>query len=325
MMPAYTSNSGGISYSVPDWQSTLGAVNAASPKPDYNALDTFARAGSGSGLFGMTPTQISSQFDSAYGKATAGYAPFPGNHAPIDQLQALYGTVGQAYDVTDTLKALDTTRGTNLLTGQQAANTAAQKFQEAQQPGQFNDVGASMLRANALLPFLNADNSAAADERKYADSAKQNALSASADIATKIAQLEQTYTDSLANYNSQKAQFGLNYAQGQSNLALQASTNQTQFQLDAAKTAAQIAENARQANLAAALQQQNMQLNANQTATNQQIQAANSYLANAKAPTGGWVTDNNGNVISGQSTYNQYQQWLAGRAGATGALANIAY
>jgi hypothetical protein len=308
-----------------DFASTIGRVNAVSPVPNYNAADTISKAGVSSGLFGLTPDDISGKMDASYAKATAGYDPFPGDHSKIDQLQALYGTVPQAYDVSDTVSALNKTRGTNLLTGEQAASTASKRFQDSQLPGGQSGAAAAMVRAQSLLPFLQQDQQAAGDVGKYADSAKQGALGAAANIATSLAQLEQDYTNSLASYNAGKANFGLNYAQGQSNLALQASTVNTQSKLDLLKNQSQIAENARQANLAAALQQRNQDLNAAQTATNQKITAANDYLTNNKAPSGAWTTDTAGRVTSGQSDYDAFQRYKTSREGAMGALSGIAY
>ncbi len=175
----------------------------------------------------LTPQGVGADFDDAYGKATAGYTPFVGDHSKIDQLQSLYGGVGDAFDVSGTVAALDKSRRTNLLTGEAAANDAASKFQETQGPGVQSGTASSLIRARSLLPFLQADTSAAAETGKYVDSAKQDALKTGADIASKLAQLEQSYTDSLASYNSSKANFGLDYAQGRTSAAIssQSSSN----------------------------------------------------------------------------------------------------
>lgn len=318
----------GISYANfdTDFADTISRVNGISPQPDYAAgTERISQAGVSPTLFGLTPDDVEGKFDASFGKAIAGYDPFPGDRSKMDQLQSLYNSVPDAFDVSGTVGELNRTRGINLLTGEQAATTAARRFQEGQLPGSNSGAAASMLRAQALLPFLQNDQQAAAETGKYADSAKQNALGAAADIANSLAQLELAYTNSLANYNAQKANFGLGYAQGQTNLSLQASTVNTQNQLELLKTQAGLAEQARQANLSAALAQRDQDLQAAQTATNQRIQASNSYLANDKPPSGGWTTDNTGRVTSGQSSYNEYQQWLASRNGAMGALAGIAY
>lgn len=312
-----------ISYANNDWLSTLSAVNGASPKPDYDAVDIGRSGGTGTGLFGLTPDDISGRFDDSFDTAVGKYDPFPGNRSKIDQLQDLYGTVGDAYDVSDTLTALGSTRKANLLGGEQAANTVARKFEESSIPGSASGVGASMLRAQALLPYLQADTAAAAEEGKYKDSAKQNALGAAADIATKLAQLEQDYTNSLAAYNTNKANFGVNYAGQSSDLALKSSQANTANNLDWMKTQAQIAENARQANLQAALHTQDANTQAQQTANAQTMQAANSVLSQ-KAPTGSWTTDANGKIISGNADYDAYQTYLRNRAAATQSISTRA-
>ena len=309
-----------------DFADTIGRVNSLSPTPDYSATaDSIRQAGVGGGLFGMKPGQVNRQFDANYDKAIGKYDPFSGDHSKIDQLQDLYGTVGSAYDVSGTLSAMDKTRGINLLTGEQASNTAARKFAESQPAGGSNSTGAAMIRAQSLLGFTQADTEAASGERAYADSAKQQALSKSAEIATSLARLEQDYTNSLASYNAGKAQFGLNYAGKKTDTALQASTVNTQSQLEMLKNQGALAEQARQANLAAALQQRNQDLGAAQTATNQQIEAADSYLKNAKAPSGSWMTNNAGQVVSGSGAYSDYQEYLRSRGNAMGALGQIAY
>lgn len=311
-----------ISYSNFDtnFADTIGRVNALSPSMPKGPT----AAGTSSSLFSMTPDTIGSDFDASYKGATAGYDPFPGDHSKIDQLQGLYETVPQAFDVSNTLKAMDSARGTSLLTGEQAASTAAKKYQESQIPGFQSGTGAAMVRAQSLLPFLQADTASAQTEGQYADTAKQGALTTAAGIANNLAQLQQNYTDSLAKYNADKANFGLQYAQGKSNLQLTASTANTQNQLDLLKTQMQIAENAREANLSAALNQRNQDLQAAQTATNQKLTSAQDILAQ-KGPTGGWTTDNSGRVTEGQQSYDAYQNYLKSRASALAALGGIAY
>lgn len=183
---------------------------------------------SASAKFGIDPKALQGEFDANYDKASAGYTPFPGDHSKIDQLQSLYGTVGDAFDVSDTLSALGDSRRTNLLTGENAANTAARSFTETAAPGASSRVGANMVRAQSLLPFLNADHNAAAGDRKYADSAKQNALSQGADIAAKLAELQQNYTNSLASYNSNKSAHAFDYANSNADRSLRSSEIQMQ-------------------------------------------------------------------------------------------------
>lgn len=304
--------------SSPDYAQTLSQVNALSPKPDYNT-NNITNAGS-SPLFSMSPTTTGADFDSAYGTATAGYAPNPADHSMIDQYENLYKSVPSAFDVSGTVASLDKARSTSMLAGTQAANSAANKFQQ-DNTSQYAGAGASVLRAQSLLPFLQQDTAAAGDEGKYQDTAKQGALTTAAGIANNLATLQQQYTDSLATYNSQKAQFGLNYANDKTGLQLQSSTSQTQTALQAQS----LAEQAREANLSAALNVRNANLSASQTATNQQMQAATSYLANTKAPTGAWETNNAGQITSGQSSYDAYQAYLRSKGAAMGALGNIAY
>lgn len=196
----------------------------------------------------ISPAAISGQFDTSYDKATSGYAPFQGDHSGIDQLQALYGNVGDAFDVSGTVAALDKSRRTNLLTGEAASNDAASKFTESQSPSINSGTASSLIRARSLLPFLQSDTQAASDEGKYQDSAKQAALSTGADIASKLADLQQNYTNSLATYNATKANFGLDFAKGQTGAALSASGTQNNA-LQLALQARQLTQNQTQFNL----------------------------------------------------------------------------
>lgn len=289
-------------------------VQAAADTPTASSFVDVSKMGQGNGLFGLSADQVQGNFGSAYNQATQGYAPFPGAGVKkaINQVQGVYDNIPQAYDVTGTVNAMNAARQSSLLTGQQASNTAAQSYTNAQQPGQYTGAGASVLRAQSLLPFLNADTSAAADTGKYQDSAKQAASSASASIATQLAQLQQSYTNSLASYNSSKAEFGMNYANAQGQLGLQANTNQVQTAMDLYKTNAQLAENARQANLSAILQQRGQNLSYD-TSANQNQLAALQLLNQSKGPTGTWTTDNSGHVTSGQEAYTAYQQYMAAK------------
>lgn len=230
--------------------SVINYINSLSPT-SQGSLPQIAQ--SGLGLFGETLQNVSSQFNSSYQNATAGYAPFPGNTSKIDQLQALYNTVPSQYNVSGTVGAMEQSRKANLLTGQQASNTAAAQMQNSQ-PGVNNAAASTVLRAQSLMPFLQQSQSAVASEGQYADTARQNALTAASGIANQLATLQQNYTDSLAAYNSQRANFGLNYATAQTGNTLALNNQNLQAMLGASTTEAQLSEQARQANLQAALQ-----------------------------------------------------------------------
>lgn len=313
-----------ISYNVPDFYSMLGGVNSSSPTPNYNAANTVLNASTNPNLAYLNPGNIGQQFTSAYQTANSGYAPFPGSgtQSAIQQLQDLYSTVPSSYDVSGTLSSMNTARQASLATGQQAANTAASKFQQSA-PGQYSGAGASVLQAQSLLPYLTSDTQAAQSEGQYADTARQNALSASSSIANNIATLQQNYTNSLANYNSTKAQFGLNYAQGQVGAQLTGAQDATQDQLSLTTSQAQLAEQAREANLNASLQQQAQQTSASETATNQQMSAIQNILS-MPAPSASYETDLNGRVISGQASYNALQAYNQQKSNAQSQLSKIA-
>lgn len=310
-----------INYKENDWMDTIRKVNSISPVPDYDGVD-IQQAGEGEGLYGMDPKQVAGDFDTAYSKGIGGYDPFPGDRSGINRLTKLYGRVGEAYDVGDTLAAIDRTRGANLTAGSALAGNAARNFEESSLPGGSNKTGAAMIRARTLLPFLQDDKSTVAKSGEYRDSAKQKALSAASDIAAKLADLTQNYTDSLAAYNSGKAKFGLDFATSKTGLGLKASETRASNKLDAFRTNAQIAEQARAANLAAALRTQEL-TSSDRTKATDQILTANKLLMDEKPPGGTWETDQLGRVTSGQSTYASYQEYLKRQQAAAGGLAGV--
>lgn len=314
-MPIDYSNTGKSTSNVLD---TIRAINGISPTPDYAGAD-ISRAGSGPGLFSLTPDDVSGRFDEAYQKGSDAYDPFPGDTSKIDQLQGVFGGVKKAFDVRKTIEALNRTRGINLTVGEQASQAAANRFSETATPGsQSNATGAALVRAQSLLPFLQADTAAAGETRKYADSAKQNALSKAADIASTLAKLQNDYTDSLANYNAGKAKNALDFATSKSGLALRASESNIESELGKGR----LAEEARQANLTAALQTRQQDLSARTEATNQSLTAAD-LLSKSKPSQGSYTTDALGRITSGQSTYDQYQQYLKNIQAASGTLGGI--
>src|SRR5580698_1265285 len=60
-----------------------------------------SQAGNTSSLFGMSPAETSAEFANNYSNAESSYAPFPdsGVQSSIGQLQGVYNSVPQAYDV----------------------------------------------------------------------------------------------------------------------------------------------------------------------------------------------------------------------------------
>lgn len=217
-------------------------------------------------MFGMGPDKTFSEFDTAYKKANATYGAFDSSRldAERDRNVGLFSDASGIADVSETLGALERARGANLTVGQQLASGAANKFRETNRPGGNSEIGANMLRAQALLPFLQADYQGAAEERKYADSKKSEAISSAANVAQTLANLATTYTQSLADFNSNKAARTLDYAGTRTNLGLQASQVGQGNRLDLLKTQLQLAENKRQANMQNQLQQQQLQLQRDQ-------------------------------------------------------------
>lgn len=202
-------------------------------------------------MFGMKPEKVYSDFDESYGKASNRFGPFDSSRldTETERNAGLFDDARGIADVSETLGALQNARGANLTAGQQFANTASRKFTEQSQPGGNSGVGASMIRAQALLPFLQNDYEGAASERKYADTKKTEAINTASNVAQTLAGLATTYTQSLADYNSQKSNTALQFANQRTGLGLQASSVGRGNALDLLKTQLQLRENARQANM----------------------------------------------------------------------------
>jgi len=295
---------------------TIDFINAKSPSSSAG-LDGMQNAAAGGINYGLTPDEINQRYQSAYDQGAAKFDPWDGSATKnaINLVRNDYGKVAKEYDTTEAIGSMQDLRRQSLLTGQNAANLASQKYQESQIPGQNNRVGSSMVRAQSLLPFLQADAEGLVQEKTYASEARRSALTESTRIASLLANLEQNYTNSLADYNTKKATTALNYAGETAKNQLTASYQNTNSYLDYYKTQAQIAEQARQANLSAALKEREMGLSAAQTAKTQQIQAANAALQ-AKGPTGSWTTDRLGRITSGSGAYNDYQSWKSSQSNA---------
>jgi hypothetical protein len=202
-------------------------------------------------MFGTKPEKVYSDFDASYGKAANRFGPFDGSRldTETERNEGLFDEARGIADVSETLGALQKSRGVNLAVGQQLAAGASRRFLEQSQPGGTSGVGASILRAQALLPFLQQDYEGAASERRYADTKKTEAINTASNVAQTLANLATTYTQSLADYNSQKANSALQFANQRTGLGLQASSVGRGNALDLLKTQLQLRENARQANL----------------------------------------------------------------------------
>lgn len=198
--------------------------------------------------YGMSAEDATKSFDSAYAEANKSFSPFDSSrlNAERDRNVGLFNKAEGLGDVTGTLNALAKARGSNLTVGQQLSSGAARQYEEQSGPGRNSAIGSSMVRAQALLPFLQQDYAGAADEQKYADNKKAEAIGMASNIAQTLAGLATTYTNSLADFNAQKAGLTLDYAKGKSGMGLQAATTQSGNKLDLLKTQLSLRENARQ-------------------------------------------------------------------------------
>jgi hypothetical protein len=151
-----------------------------------------------------------------------------------------------------------------------------------------------VLNSNAQLQ-IQAANTAAQDY--------QAGAALSAQVASTIGQLRNSYLSTLTQY-----------ATGQQQLQLQ----KYQAQQQVAGQQSQIAEQYAQQRANLFTSEQSL---ANQS-QGQQIAAAQSLMG-AQGPTGSWVTDNSGNVTQGQQAYNNYQTWAKNKQNASNYLGSM--
>lgn len=303
--------------------SAISRTGAVSPKPDYGAFDTGTGGSGGLMEYGMSPEETTGLYDESFQQGQAAFEPWggaAGHVADRRRLKGLFNQVEGAYDPTDTIAAMQRSRGMNMMAGEQGANTAARRFEEESGPGQFSGAAGAMVRAQALMPHLREDYEGAAAEGKYATSQKERALDKSTEIATTLAKLQADYTNSLASYNSGKAGFAADFAGKRSGMAVESSRRGVDSELDWRKSQAQIAESARATNLRAALDARGIDQTADTAANAQRLQGATSYLQNAQKPMWEGLMDNAGRPTTNQSGYTDYQKQMEARRRAEGML-----
>lgn len=148
-------------------------------------------------------TQFSGQVESDFKSAFDLMPDLPTIRGPLRRLRKQYGKVDEAYDFTQTMKEGRAAQGASRDASVGAANAASQAYLAGS--GGDNTAGAAVLRARALQPALKNDADTALTLAKMRDDAMKGALDAKVKIATTLGELKGNYINTLANYNSQRA------------------------------------------------------------------------------------------------------------------------
>lgn len=276
--------------------------------PNWNTMSV----SSGGGNSGLASLQTPSSVSNATNAISAG-ASIPGINAvempswlsmnPNDNLGELlssYAGIGAAFDPTEQVNARNAAIGYNTTAGTQAANNAATEYSNRAAQSGASQLGGGAVKAQALMPMFSQNAALKIDAADTAAKAHQAGATLASQIAGTIGELRTSYLNTLTGY-----------AQGQQNLALEQYKAQQSTAIAAGQQAlgyAQLQADQYKTNLAAS-----------QQANSEKRLAAMGLLGQA-APTGMYVTDNQGRVISGQSTYDAIKNWGSSRNSAQQAL-----
>lgn len=224
-------------------------------------------------------------------------------NANLSELTSVYAAIPAAFDPTAQVAARNNAIGYNTSAGNQAANNAGTQYANQAAQSGASGLGAGTVRAQNLMPVLQQNAALKTDAADVAAKSYQAAATLASQVAGTIGQLRTSYLQTLTGY-----------AQGQQQLALDTYKAQQSSAATAAQTALGYASQRAdlyKANLSAQQQQSD---NARLAATT---------LLGQKGPTGEYQTDNNGNVISGQSAYNALKAWQSSQGNAQTALAGM--
>lgn len=224
----------------------------------------------------------------------------PNPDSNLGELTSAYAGIGAAFDPSGQVKARNDAIGYNTSAGTQAANNAATEFSNRAAQSGASQLGAGVVKAQAMMPVLAQNAALKTDAADVAAKAHQEGATLASQIASTIGQLRQSYLSQLTSYATGQQQLGLAQYQAQQQVAGQAAQQQLGYaQLQA--------------------QQYSQQLASQQQASDQKRLAAMGLLGAAK-PTGMYTTNNQGQVVSGMDTYNAIKNYGSNQAAAQQAL-----
>lgn len=223
-----------------------------------------------------------------------------GADSQMGELLGTYAGIGAAFDPTQQVAARNNAIGYNTSAGTQAANNAATEYSNRASQSGASGMGAGVVKAQAMMPMFSQNAALKIDAADTAAKAHREGTALASQIASTIADLRTSYLSTMTGY-------GL----GQQNLALDKYKAEQATALGASQQALGFA--GLQADAWKMSQSQRQQ-------ESDQARLAAMGLLNQQAPVGMYNTDNQGNVVSGQSTYDQIKNWESSRTEAQRAL-----
>lgn len=267
------SGSGVASLQLPQAQQTAAnSTSASSNIPGINQIEM--------------PDWLSTNADDNLGELLDTYAKIPGAFDPSGQVKARNDAI--AYNTTS---------------GGQAANNAATEFSNRAAQSGASQLGAGVVKAQAMMPVLAQNAALKTDAADVAAKSHQQAATLASQIAGTIGELRQGYLATLTGY-----------AQGQQNFAL----NKYKSEQDVASSAAQRQLGYDQLSL----EEQKLSASRGSEAR----LAATTVLNNPFGESGSWTTDRTGQVDRnkpGAALYDRYKSWGDSRAKAMQALGGM--
>lgn len=171
------------------------------------------------------------------------------NQNPDSQLGELlqtYGGIGSNFDPTGQVQARNDAIGYNTSAGTQAANNAATEYSNRAAQSGASQLGAGVVKAQAMLPVLSQNASLKTQAADVAAKAHQDAAGLAAQIASTIGNLRTSYLSTLTGYaqgqqqmQTQNSQFNASLGMDQQRLNFE--REQTYQQQQAQDRARQLA------------------------------------------------------------------------------------
>lgn len=220
--------------------------------------------------------------------------------ASMKELTDTYAGIGAAFDPTAQVNARNNQIAYQTSQGGQTANNAATEYSNRAAQAGGSGLGAGAVKAQAMMPVMSANAQLRTDAADVAAKAHQDAISLASQVAGTIGNLRQSYLSTLTSYATGQQQLALSKYQAQQQAAGQAANTALGY----AQTRADVYKSS---------------LAATQSSNDSARLAATSLLG-APGPSGNYTTDNNGNVISGQSSYTALKNWQGAKSSAQSAL-----
>lgn len=291
-----------------------GAVGLSSLPGRLASLQTPAAQNNAANQVSVAPTGVQpSQFVSANQVQMPSWLN-TNSDANIGELIKSYNDVPNAFDSSGQVGAINNSIGYQTASGSQAANNAATEYSNRAAQTGGSQLGAGVVKAQSMMPVYKANSDLRLEAANVAAQSRQQGLSLASQIANNIGQLRQSYLGTLADYSAKQQGMAIQNNQFNSDLALHNYQAQQNVASEAANRQVQYA------GLQNAAWKDAMDFSTQQSNS---ALAANQALLSQKGPTGSYITNNQGQVTSGQNAYNALTQWSQSQQQAASNLRSI--